>query len=71
MSKQVCSFSKKKPTHKQDKEQLYLRIAVVLWYNNLASIRYNVLKMVTAIVIANLRKNGTSILKVIIERSSS
>lgn len=71
MSKQVCSLKKKKQSHKQDEEQLYLRIVLVLWYNNLASIHYNVLKMVSAIVIANFCKNGTRILKVIIERSSS
>lgn len=61
------AFSKEKI---QDEEQLHLIIVQVFWYDNLSS-DFHVLKMVSAIVLANSHRNGTSILKVIIERESS
>lgn len=60
------AFSKEKI---QDEEQLHLIIVQVFWYN--LSSDFHVLKMVSAIVLANSHRNGTSILKVIIERESS
>lgn len=61
------AFSKEKI---QDEEQVHLIIVQVFWYDNLA-LGFNVLKMVSAIVIANSHINGDSILKVFIERESN